>query len=209
AKGDTATAAIRFRSVMAAPNATPDQQDEATYRLAELEYFAGHFNEAIRNLDAISTNLKADYTNDALLLRSFLQENSQGAEIPLKEFARADYLARQKKYTDAISLFQNVIDKNPQALFVDDGMMRIATLQTKATRYADALATYQALVSQFKESSIALDKAQFSIAELYDYNLNNKVQAIAAYEKLLADHPQSLLNEKARRRIRELRGDSL
>ncbi len=209
AKGDTATAAIRFRSVMAAPNATPDQQDEATYRLAELEYFAGHFNEAIRNLDAISTNLKADYTNDALLLRSFLQENSQGAEIPLKEFARADYLARQKKYTEAISLFQNVIDKNPQALFVDDGMMRIATLQTKATRYADALATYQALVSQFKESSIALDKAQFSIAELYDYNLNNKVQAIAAYEKLLADHPQSLLNEKARRRIRELRGDSL
>lgn len=216
AKGDTGTAIVRFRNVIAAPNATPDQQDEATYRLAELEYFGGNFKEAIKNLEAISTNLKANYTNDALLLLSFLQENSLTAvrkdsfgEAPLKEFSRADFFSRQKKYTEAISLFQKVIEQNPQALFADEGLMKIGLLQTRATRYNDALATYQKLLSQFKESSIALDKAQFNIAALYDYQFKDKANAIASYEKLLADYPQSLLNDQARKRIRELRGDSL
>jgi cellulose synthase operon protein C len=209
AKGDTASALRRFRMVMAAPTATPDQQDEATYRVAELEYYKGNFKDAIRNLESISTNLKANYTNDALQLLSFLQENTMTAEVQLREYARADFLARQKKYTEATTLFQSIIDKNPQALFVDEGLMRIAALQTRAGRYADALATYQRLLTQFKESSIALDKAQFSIADLYDHEMSDKANAIASYEKLLAEYPQSLLIDQARKRIRELRGDSL
>jgi tetratricopeptide (TPR) repeat protein len=209
AKGDTVNAAVRFRAVIAAANATPDQQDEATYRLAELAYFRGDFKEAITLLDNISTNLKADYTNDALQLLSFLQENTITAELALKEFARADYFARQKKNTEAISILQNLIDKNPQALFVDDGLMRVAALQTQARLYTEALSSYQTLLGKFKESSIALDKAQFNIARLYDIHLKDKRNAIAAYEKLLADYPQSLLVDAARKRIRGLRGDSL
>ncbi len=207
AKGDTTNAALRFRTAIAAPNATPDQQDEATYRLAELEYFGGNFKEAIRLLGNISANLKADFTNDALQLLSFLQENT--SEAQLREFARADFLARQKKNTEAISLLQGLIEKNSQALFVDDGLMRIAALQTQARLYNDALASYQTLLDKFKESSIALDKAQFNIARLYDVNLRDKQNAIAAYEKLLASYPQSLFVDQARKRIRELRGDSL
>jgi tetratricopeptide (TPR) repeat protein len=209
AKGDTSNAAARYRKVIASSNATPDQQDEATYRLSEIEYFSGNFKEAIKLLGNISANIKADYTNDALLLLSFLQENTLTAEAPLKEFARADFFARQKKYTEAITSFQKVVEQNPQALFVDEGLMKIASLQTKATLYHEALATYERLLNQFKESSIALDKAQFSIAELYDYRLKDKANAIAAYERLLADYAQSLLIDQARKRIRELRGDSL
>lgn len=209
AKGDTSNAATRFRGVMAAGSATPDQQDEATYRLAELEYFGGRFADAIRNLESISLNLKANYANDALQLLAFLQENSLTAEAPLREFARADFLARQKKYTEAITMFQDVVGKNPQALFVDEGLMRIALLQTLASRYNDALATYQQLLTQFKDTSIKLDRAQFNIGELYDRQLKDRQKAIAAYEQLLAEHPQSLLTDQARKRIRELRGDSL
>lgn len=209
AKGDTTGAMHWFRSVLAAPNATPDQQDEATYRLAEVHYFNGNFTDALKNLEAISSNLKADYANDALLLLAFLQENTLTAPAPLKEFARADFLARQKKYTEAITALQFLVEKYPRALFVDDALLRIASLQTLAARYTDALLTYQRLLSQFKEGSIALDKAQFSIAELYDYRLKDKAQALAAYERLLADYPQSLFVERARKRIRELRGDSL
>ncbi|MEO8166653.1 MAG: tetratricopeptide repeat protein [bacterium] len=209
AKGDTVRATERFRKVVAVQNATPDQQDEATYRLAELAYFGGNIKDAIALLDNISSNVKADYANDAILLRSFLQENSVGAEAPLKEFAKADFLARQKKYSEAISILQDVIGKNPQALFVDDGLMKIAAWQTRVKMYTEALATYDKLLTNFKESSIALDKAQFSVAELYDYLLVDKAKAISSYEKLLADYPQSLLVDKARRRIRELRGDSL
>lgn len=209
AKGDTARAATRFLFVVNAPNATPDQHDEATYRLAELEYFGGRFQDAIQPLSEITLNLKADYANDALQLLAFLQENKTTGEAALALFARADFLATQRRNTEAIPLFLNVIEKYPQALLVDDALMKVAALQAQARLYADAIKSYERLLSQFKESSIALDKAQFSIGEIYQFGVTDKPKAIAAYEKLLADFPQSILATTARKRIRQLRGDSL
>lgn len=209
ARGDTVRAASRFRAVAAAPNATPDQQDEATYRLAELMYFGGDFQKAIELLSNITLNLKADYANDALLLLAFLQENVTTGEAALKEFARADLLARQRKNTQAIPLFLSVIERYPQALLVDDALMKVAALQTQAGLFGDAIASYGRLLNEFKESSIALDRARFSMAEVFQFGLNDKARAIETYEKLLVDFPQSLLATIARKRIRELRGDTL
>ncbi len=209
AKGDTARAAARFSFVNTVPDATPDQHDEAAYRLAELEYFGGKFQDAIARLSDITLNLKADYANDALQLLTFLQENKTTGEAALANFARADLLATQRKNTEAIPLFLNLIEKYPQALLVDDALMKVAALQTQARLFTDAITSYERLLSQFKESSIALDKAQFNIAEMYQFGMNDKTKAITAYEKLLADFPQSILATAARKRIRELRGDSL
>ncbi len=209
AKGDTAKAAARFLFVNAAPDATPDQHDEAAYRLAELEYFGGKFQDAITRLSDITLNLKADYANDALQLLTFLQENKNTGEVALAHFAGADFLAKQRRNTEAIPLFLNLIEKYPQALLVDDALMKVAALQAQARLFTDAIKSYERLLSQFKESSIALDKAQFNIGEIYRFEMNDKSKAIAAYEKLLADFPQSILASPARKRIRELRGDSL
>lgn len=209
AKGDSSNAATKYRFVADAPNATPDQHDEAIFRLAELEYFEGRFQDAIKRLGDITINLKADYANDALQLLSFLEENKTTSEAALSAYAHADFLARQRRNTEAIPLFMNLVDKYPQALLVDDALMKVARLETQARLYPEAITSYERLLAQFKESSIALDRAQFNIGEIYQYGINDKSKAIAAYEKLLSDFPQSLLATTARKRIRELRGDSL
>jgi tetratricopeptide (TPR) repeat protein len=209
ARGDTARAAWRFRFVSDAPNATPDQHDEAEFRQAELEYFGGKFKEAAARLANISLNLHADYANDALQLQAFLQENESTGAAALAQFARADFLARQRRNTEAISLFQDLIGKYPQALLTDDALMKVARLQARAGLYADAIKSFERLGTEFKDASISLDKAQFAIGEIYEIGLRDTVRAIAAYEKLLADFPQSLLAATARKRIRMLRGDSL
>ncbi len=209
AKGDTAAAAKRYQKVAAAPGATPDQQDEANFRLAEIEYFGDKFDDAVQRLGAIAINPKADYANDAIALLAFLQENKpQSSGQALAQFSQADFLARQRRNTEAIAVFLDVIQRNPQALLVDDALMRVASLQSQAHLYSDAVASYTRLLTQFKESSIALDRAQFNLGEIYDKGLQDRPKAIAAYEKLLADYPQSLLTTQARKRIRELRGDS-
>jgi tetratricopeptide (TPR) repeat protein len=209
AKGDTTRAAWRLRFVVNAPNATPDQHDEASYRLAELEYFGGKFQDAIQHLGEITLNLKADYANDALQLLSFLQENKTTGEAALAHFCRADFLAKQRRNTEAIPLFLNLIEKYPQALLIDDALMKVAALQAEARLFVNAIKSYERLLSQFKESSIALDKAQFNIGVIYQFGMSDKAKAISAYEKLLEDFPQSILATIARKRIRELRGDSL
>ena len=208
AKGDTARAASCFSRVSSASNATPDQIDEASFHLAEISYFGGEFQKAIDRLSEISVNTKADYANDAIQFLSFLQENKASGEA-LVRFSRADFLARQRKASEAIPILLQVLQQYPQAPLVDDALMKIARLQTQAGRYQEALESYQHLLKDFKESSIALDQAQFNIAEIYEKALKKTQLAITAYEQLLAAYPQSVLCNQARKRIRELRGDSL
>ncbi len=207
ARGDTARAVDRFRVVAAAPDALPDQSDEANFRLAEIDYFGGRTDAAIKILDGIAVNLKADYANDALRLQAFLEENVTTAPEALRAVARGEFLARQGKNSEAVAVLQEVITSYPQAPLVDDALMLIGSLQASAGLVTDAIASYERLLTQFKESSIAVDRAQFRLGELYQYGTRDYGKAIAAYEKLLADYPGSVLAAQARKRIRKLRGD--
>ena len=208
AKGDTARAAREFTSVARTPGFTPDQQDEAEFRLAELAFFGGRADEAIARLDSITMNLRADYANDALQLQSFLLENSPVAD-GLALFGQAELLARQRKNSEAIVMLKRVVEQYPTSPLVDDALLRTGELQAEAGFTADALATYERLLTQFRESSIALDRAQFNIAETYQFDLRDPERAIAGYEELLAEFPQSVFSGLARKRIRVLRGDHL
>ncbi len=208
ARGDTARALLLFERVAAATDATPDQTDEANFRLAEIEYFIGRASQAIQRLGSITLNPKADYANDALLLQSFLEENN-AASPALVEFGRADFLARQRKNSEAIASFRQLLERYPAVQLADDALARIASLQAKAGLYAEALASYDRLLTDFKDTSPVLDRAQFNIAEIYQFGLHDSPKSIAAYERLLADYPRSVLTTLARKRIRQLRGDVL
>jgi tetratricopeptide (TPR) repeat protein len=208
AKGDTVGARRQFAPVVHASGATPDQQDEAQFRLAEIAFFGGHSDEALTRLDSITVNLKADYANDALQLQSLLLENTSAGGA-LAQFGHAEFLGRQKKNTEAIALLQNIAKQFPMSLLVDHALMRAAELQEEAGLATEALATYEQLLTRFRQTSIALDRAQFNVAETYQFSLRDKEKAIAGYEKLLADYPQSIFGALARKRIRLLRGDAL
>jgi tetratricopeptide (TPR) repeat protein len=209
ARGDTAQAFQEFARVARAPDAIPDQSDEALFHCAELDFYAGRFERAISELDSISINLKADEANDAIALRAFLEENRTSAPAALRLYGRAEFLARQHKNSEAIAVLQQVVQEYPTSLLVDDALMRIGTLQRGAGMFNDALATYARLLTQFKEQSILLDRAQFAIAETWQFGLHEKSRAIQEYEQLLAEYPRSLFAGIARKRIRMLRGDAL
>ncbi len=209
AKGDTVQAAARYRTVASSSGATPDQQDEATYRLAELEFFEGHFQEALASLNTITVNLSADYANDALQFLSFLQENSATAEPALREFGRASFLARQRKISEAIQVLRSIPERYRNAPLADDALFTVASLQTQTHQFTEAVVSYEQLLTNFKETCSTCDKAQFGIAEVFQFGTKEKDKAISAYEQLLADYPNSLMTALARKRVRELRGDTL
>jgi tetratricopeptide (TPR) repeat protein len=209
ARGDTAKAAGYFRTVVAASDVLPDAHDEAVFRLGEIDYFAGRFDSAMQKLGGIAVNLKADYANDALRLGAFLQENAGTVPEALREFSAAEFLARQGKNTEAVPLLLAVIRSYPQAPLVDDALMAVGALQASAGLFREAVASYERLLAEFRESSIELDRAEFNLAEVYQYGTHEPARAQATYERLLADHPKSILAGRARQRIRQLRGESL
>ena len=206
ARNDLARARTEYNRLT---TGAPDQyRDQVLFRLAELDYFEAQFDSSIAILKRISSNLSGDLTNDALQLLYFIQEHQVAGPEALKAFAHADLLVRQRKYSEALALFQSVVAQYASTPLVDDAMMRIGKLQLLLKHPNDALSVYNKVVHDMP-TSILRDHAQMQIGEIYERTLNNKQKAIEAYEQLLADFPTSLFVEEARKRIRILRGDSI
>ena len=183
-------------------------QEKAAFRLAEIDYFEGRFDSSLSKLERLSLSPGGDLTNDALGLRYFIQENKSLSLKALEVFAKADLLVRQRKFSEALAAFTDIVAAFPDALLVDDALMSIAELQLHLKETNQALATFQKIISDLK-MSILKDKAQLRIAETYENILKDKAKGLEAYERLLATYPHSLYAEEARKRIRLLRGDQL
>jgi tetratricopeptide (TPR) repeat protein len=187
----------------------PDQyRDRVLYHLAELDYFEARFDSAGAMLQHISSNVSNDLTNDALQLLYFMQEHRAAGLGALTDFAHADLLVRQRKYSEALVRFQSIIAQFPLTPLVDDGMMRIGELQLLLNHVDEALLVFGKVVHDVP-TSILRDHAQMRIAEVYETRLKDKQKALVAYEQLLTEFPSSLFVEEARKRIRILRGDSI
>jgi tetratricopeptide (TPR) repeat protein len=183
-------------------------QDEAVFKLAELNYFEVQFDTSLSLLKRFDTNLNTDFTNDALQLQYFIQENKTSSLPALIEFAKADLQMRQRKYPESLSHFEDIVQQYPTSLLLDDAMMKIGELHLKLKQTNEAIAAFHFIADSI-QLSILKDRAQFRIAEISENVLHNKAQAITAYEKLLERFPNSLYAEQARKRTRLLRGDAL
>jgi tetratricopeptide (TPR) repeat protein len=183
-------------------------QDQAVFKLAELNYFEAQFDTSLSLLKRFDTNLDTDLTNDALQLQYFIQENITSSLPALIEFAKADLQMRQRKYPESLSRFRDIVKQYPTTLLIDDAMMKIGELHLKLKQTNEAIAAFRFIADSI-QLSILKDRAQFRIAEISENVLHNKVLAITAYEKLLERFPNSLYAEQARKRIRLLRGDGV
>jgi tetratricopeptide (TPR) repeat protein len=205
-KNDLTAARAEYQSILRF--STGVYQQEAMFHLAELEYFEGQFDSSLAHLGQLSTNLMSDLSNDVLLLQYFIEENRTSNPVALADFTKADLLRRQRKLSEALSRFQDVVKNYPSTLLVDDATYRIAEIQLLLNRPNEALVSLQSIVKDMP-TSILNDRAQMKIGEIYETKFRDRARAISAYEELLSKYPNSLFIEETRKRIRHLRGDSI
>lgn len=206
ARNNLSQARIAYGSLL--PGAEGPKREQIQFRLAELDYFDANIDSALARLGSITTNVSTDLANDALQLLYFIQENRATAPAALGEFAKADLLTRQRKYSEAQGRLQEILRVFPSALLVDDAMMKIAELHVILQRFPDAIAAFQRITNEMNPSILS-EKAQLRIGEVYEYRLNDRQRAIDSYEQILTRYPTSLYAEEARKRIRLLRGDAI
>jgi tetratricopeptide (TPR) repeat protein len=209
AQGDTARAAERFRVVAGAVGASPDQQDEAAFRLAEIAYFSGNLDGAVKLLQELSLTLTADIANDALALSSLLEMNREHAGALLAQMARGDLLARQHRFSEAAAVMEEVVRGAAGQPLFDDALLKLASAQEAMGQYGQALETYRRMLSDSTQSVALGDRALFRSAEVQEFGLSDGEAAIASYEQLLEKYPDSVYGSVCRRRIRRLRGEAL
>lgn len=182
---------------------------EASLKSAKTSYFKTDFQWAqkqFKELKSASTQLIA---NDALEYFLLLNDNTvaDSTQAALKRFARADYLLYQHKNTDALAEFQSILKDFKGQEIEPVTLLRLGLTYEKLGDYTSALGQYQVIIDKHAES-IYIDEALYFSAEIYNRQLKDPEKAKPLYEKILFGHQDSIYFVDARKKYRQLRGDS-
>ena len=117
----------------------------------------------------------------------------------LKLFSNAQFLLMQNKRTEAISKLKNINQTNNEVIneLVN---YQIAFLYFKQENYDQALQTAE----KIKGKSFYSEKALIFQAEINDYILNNKSNAVEYYLEFIEKFPLSIYYDPIRLRLREI-----
>jgi len=183
---------------------------EARFRNARLSYFRGDFEWAQSQFDVLKASTSRLIANDALDLSVFILDNLglDTSAVALQTYADAELLVFQNRFDDAFTKLDSLKTRFPGHDLEDDIVYLKAGIYTKLRKYDEAVASYQSILEGYPES-IRLDNSLWELAGLYENQLDDKAKAQELYETLFIDYSGSILAVEARKKYRELRGDSV
>lgn len=182
---------------------------EASLKAAKTSYFKTDFEWALKQFKELKSASTQLIANDALELFLLINDNTvaDSTQIGLKKFARGDYLLYQNKNKEALEQFQSILKEYKGQEIEDETLLRIGQTYEKLGDYASALSQYQSIIDNHKEG-IYIDEALYFSAEIYNKQLKDIEKAKSLYEQLLFSHEDSIYFVEARKKFRQLRGDT-
>ncbi len=202
-KGNLDAAAGFFQKVTKRPKIPEDQKNSSKYLLARIDFYKGNFKEAKNQLVQILNNLGDNYANDAIEL-SLLLNTTMNDSSELVRFANAEFLADQKKFTEAAEKY-HLVAENPKAFMLKNiAELREAEMELAAGNTDKSVEMLDSIAGE-ESKNIYSDKALYLLGNIYEFGLNDTTKAIEKYEELLAKYPSSLYLDDARDEILKLR----
>jgi tetratricopeptide (TPR) repeat protein len=182
---------------------------EASLKAAKTSYFKADFDWAQKQFKELKTASSQLIANDALEYFLLLSDNTAADSTltALKKFARADYLLYQHKNNDALGGFLSILKEHKGEEIEAVTLLRIGKIYEKAKDYISALAQYNEIIERHADG-IYIDEALYFSAEIYSRYLSQRDKAKALYEKILFGHEDSIYFIDARKKYRQLRGDT-
>ncbi len=182
---------------------------EASLKVAKTSYFQGDFlwaQNQFKVLKSASTQLIA---NDAMEYFLLISDNTaaDSTQVALKKFARGDYLMYQNKNDLALAQFSKILTEHKGDEIESATLLRMGKINEKLGNLNEALRLYKQIIDLHAEG-IYVDEALFFSAEIYDQKLKQPELAKPLYEKMIFKHQDSIYFIEARRKFREIRGDT-
>ncbi|WP_396173455.1 tetratricopeptide repeat protein [Flavobacterium sp.] len=182
---------------------------EASLKAAQTSYYKADFEWALVQVKVLKTASTQLIANDALELFLLINDNTvaDSTQTALKLFAKGDFLLYQKRNQEALVQFQNILKNHKGEEIEDETLLRIGQTYEKLSNPTEALPYYQQIIDQFPDS-IYRDEAFFFSAEIYNLKLQDPEKAKPLYEAVLFNHQDSIYFVDARKKFRQLRGDT-
>jgi tol-pal system protein YbgF len=128
-------------------------------------------------------------------------ETAIKTEIPMAEYEEALGAFKSKKYDDATTAFQKMLDQKVPDEIADNCHYWIGESKYAKKKYKEALEEFDAVMA-FKRSEKKGD-AQFMIAQCYE-RMGDKAKAKEAFEKVVKDFPMNAHVKRAKERWAKL-----
>jgi tetratricopeptide (TPR) repeat protein len=182
---------------------------EASLKAAKTSYFKTDLEWALKQFKELKSASTQLIANDALEYFLLINDNTvaDSTQVALKAFAKADYLGYQNRNQEAIQAFQAILKQYKGQEIEAVTLLRLGKLYEKTGDFSLALPQYQSIIEQHSDG-IYVDEALYFSAELYKNQLQLPEKAKPLYEKIIFHHQDSIYFVEARRKFRELRGDS-
>tara|TARA_R110002124_G_scaffold75824_8_gene203249 strand:+ start:125 stop:1903 length:1779 start_codon:yes stop_codon:yes gene_type:complete len=182
---------------------------EATLKAAKTSYFKADFDWALKQFKELKSANTQLIANDALEYFLLINDNTvaDSTQTALAVFAKGDYLLYQNRNTEAVALFQSILQKFKGQEIESVTLLRLGMIYEKLGEYQLALSQYQNIIDNHNDG-IYSDEALFFSAEIYNNKLLEPEKAKPLYEKIIFNHEDSIYFIDARKKYRQARGDS-
>ncbi|MEP7197592.1 MAG: tetratricopeptide repeat protein [Saprospiraceae bacterium] len=182
----------------------------ARFKNARLSYFSGDFNWAQEQFDILKQATSRLISNDAIDMSVFILDNlnQDTLGLALTVYSKTELKIFQNQYQEALVDLDSILVKFPKNSLEDDVYYLQAKIYDHLQMRDSALAKYNLILTNHKEE-IRADNALFNMAQIYDYQIEDKEKAKELYEKLFTEFSGSTLAVEARLRYRKLRGDDV
>lgn len=182
---------------------------EASLKSAKTSYFKTDFEWALKQFKELKSASTQLIANDALEYFLLLNDNTvaDSTQTALKQFAKGDYLLYQNRNQEAIVQFQSILKSFKGNEIEAVTLLRLGRVYEKVGDYTLALTQYQDIIDHHSDG-IYVDEAFYFSAEIYNKQLKQPDKAKTLYEKIIFGHQDSIYFVDARRKFRELRGDT-
>ncbi|MFV8374337.1 tetratricopeptide repeat protein [Flavobacterium sp. LB1P62] len=182
---------------------------EASLKAAKTSYFKTDFIWALKQFKELKSANTQLIANDALEYFLLINDNTvaDSTQTALKQFAKGDYLLYQNRNQEAITQFQTIL-KNYKGQEIEAvTLLRLGKIYEKLGDFTLALSQYQTIIDKYSDG-IYIDEALYFSAEIYNKKLQQPEKAKPLYEKIIFSHEDSIYFVEARKKFRQLRGDT-
>ncbi len=182
---------------------------EASLKAAKTSYFQGDFVWALKQFKELKSASTQLIANDALEYFLLINDNTvaDSTQTALKQFAKGDYLVYQNRNQEALNLFNAILKSFKGQDIEAVTLLRLGKIYEKQGEYNLALSQYQNIIAQHSDG-IYIDEALYFSAEIYN-KLQQPELAKPLYEKIIFNHQDSIYFVEARKKYRQLRGDTI
>lgn len=188
-----------LRKIESVPSYLEEEKLSSYFYLARLNALDGNFVIASEYISKITSNVKNDFTNDALEF-SILLNVAKNDSLNLIKYTKAEILIIQKKYKDAQILFDEIAKNQQSLIFQPFCLLKSAELDIALKDYTSAEIKLEQIYA-LKEKNIFSDKALYLKAKIYQYALDDLSKAIEIYQKILIEFPKSIYVDEAREMV--------